>query len=126
MILKMTEHSLEKIVSLTLRIGVVLSSICMVIGFFCYAFNPQAHTELGVIRPSGLFLYIRTLTFTQVISSPLLFLTLGTLILIATPIIRVAVTIVGFSLEKDWKFFWISVTVLCIIGISILVAVIHL
>ncbi len=48
------------------------------------------------------------------------FLSLGLLVLIATPIVRVITSFVSFLIEKDWRFAAITLVVLVTIFVSIL------
>lgn len=45
---------------------------------------------------------------------------LGLIILIATPALRVAVLIIGWGHERNWRFAAVAVTVLCLLGLSLL------
>jgi uncharacterized membrane protein len=46
------------------------------------------------------------------------FIVLGLLLLIATPVVRVAVSVVAFLLERDWVFVAITSTVLALLILS--------
>ncbi|MEA5077685.1 MAG: DUF1634 domain-containing protein [Anaerolineaceae bacterium] len=48
------------------------------------------------------------------------FLSLGLLVLIATPIIRVVTSFISFLVEKDWRFAAITLVVLVTVLVSIL------
>lgn len=48
------------------------------------------------------------------------FLSLGLLVLIATPIIRVVTSFISFLVEKDWRFAAITLMVLATVLVSIL------
>jgi uncharacterized membrane protein len=45
-------------------------------------------------------------------------ITLGLIVLIATPVLRVAVSIVAFAIERDWTFVVITTLVLALLGVS--------
>ena len=47
----------------------------------------------------------------------------GILLLMLTPVVRVAVVAVGLALERDWTFTFVSVFVLAVLGAGIWVAV---
>jgi uncharacterized membrane protein len=49
---------------------------------------------------------------------PLAVITLGLLLLLATPVLRVAVSIVTFAIERDWRFTGITLLVLAILVLS--------
>jgi uncharacterized membrane protein len=44
---------------------------------------------------------------------------LGLLLLIATPVARVAFSVIGFALEKDWMYAGITLTVLALLVYSL-------
>lgn len=47
----------------------------------------------------------------------------GILLLMFTPVVRVAVVTVGLALERDWLFTLVSLFVLCVLALGIWVAV---
>ncbi len=84
-------------------------------------------------RPGGMSAE-RLLTFPQTLSQigqglltwrPQSFIALGLLFLIATPVVRVAVSIVAFALEHDRKYVVITSLVLVILLVSIGVGMLH-
>ena len=48
-------------------------------------------------------------------------MTVGLLVLIATPVMRVAVSILAFAADRDWRFVAITISVLAILLVSLLV-----
>jgi uncharacterized membrane protein len=50
--------------------------------------------------------------------NPLAIVALGLLFLLATPVLRVAVSIVAFALEHDWRYVGITALVLAILLVS--------
>lgn len=105
----------EIVISNVLRIGVYLSAVVVVIGSLLYfvfggggASAGYPHT-LAEIVPA-----LRAGNFQAVI-------TIGLLILLATPIVRVAVSIVAFLLEGDWTYVVITTIVLALLLSSVFV-----
>ncbi len=97
--------------------GVILSAAMILLGLF-----------LLPTRPGGLSI-TRMLNFPQTLNAvrvglqiwrPQAFIALGLLLLIATPVLRVAVSILGFALERDRKYVSITVAVLAILLFSII------
>jgi uncharacterized membrane protein YfcA/uncharacterized membrane protein len=95
--------------------GVILSAAIIVLGFI-----------LLPLRPGG-FSAHRLLTFPAtfgqvwaglLVLQPQAVIALGLLVLIATPVMRVAVSIVAFALEHDRRFVVITVLVLAILLLS--------
>lgn len=104
-----------KIIGWILQGGVILSAAIILIGVI-----------LLPLRPGGLSVQ-RFLTFPQTLSQvwagllvlrPQAIIALGLLFLIATPIVRVMVSIVAFMLEHDRRFVVITIFVLAILLLS--------
>lgn len=104
----------ELIISNVLRGGVLLSAAIIVIGAVMFYAGGGG----------------QTLTFPHTLSAvaqmlaqgnPLAIIMLGLLVLLATPVVRVAVSIVAFALEHDRLYVGITSLVLAILLVSILV-----
>jgi uncharacterized membrane protein len=117
--------SREHIVSRTLQAGIALSGGLMLVGFVLYAFQPEYH---NVDYPAATWAWFHgmwTLPVGEIISSPFIYLYAGIFVLMLTPIVRIIITGITFFLEGDWRYVWISVIVLGVIGISIAFAIVH-
>ena len=97
--------------------GVLLSTAVIVLGLL-----------LAVLSPGGFSLQ-RAFLFPQTLSQvgagllawqPQAVITVGLLLLIATPVVRVAVSMVVFALERDRKYMIITLIVLTILLLSVL------
>jgi uncharacterized membrane protein len=107
----------ELVISYVLRGGVLLSAaiiLCGVALFYIRMFvsggqsatvSAFPHTLLGVWQ--GLAQ-----------GSPLAIIVLGLLVLLVTPVVRVAVSIGAFLLERDWRYVVITSIVLLILLVS--------
>ena len=108
----------ELLISQVLRGGVVLGAIVIGIGLIaCYArygLNPSA--MIANAYPHSLEQTFIGLAH----GSPQAIMVLGLLILLATPVVRVAVSIVAFALERDWTYVAITGLVLAILLVSFL------
>ncbi len=96
--------------------GVLLSAAVILLGLFLLPTRP------GGLSVSRLLNFPQTLDAVRtglLIWRPQAFIALGLLILIATPVVRVAVSILGFVLERDRKFVVITIIVLAILLFSI-------
>ena len=101
----------EKAVSLVLRTGVLASAAVICLGL-----------ALLVLKGS-LASYPRNLAgFLAgcLALDPGSVITLGLVVLVATPFARVAVSIVAFALEKDWRYVAITAIVLAILVTGII------
>jgi uncharacterized membrane protein len=117
-----TDRSIERGVSVLLRSGVALSGLIVLVGGIYYLAahagdvadysvfkgQPLEHRAIGQII-AGAFAW-RAQSVIQV----------GILALIATPILRVAFSLVGFALERDGKYVAISAVVLALLLFSLL------
>lgn len=117
----MTDQKLENIVATLLRTGVILAASIVLIGGIAYLIlhgeqQPSWHTFHGVPDPyrsvSGVVRAAATFDWMAVIQ-------LGLLILIATPIARVAFALVAFALEKDQVYVAVTSLVLAILLYSV-------
>ena len=113
---------IEVIIGALLRTGVMLAAVVVVFGAIVYlghhghevasyvAFNgePQALRTVGGIIHGAL--HMRESAIIQ----------LGLLILIATPVARVAFSAVAFALERDYLYVWITMFVLVVLLYSLL------
>ena len=104
---------LEGAIHQLLVVGVILSSILMLTGFIMeLVINrrvPEQVPDLNQVITLALAL------------QPSGILALGLLVLIATPILRVAASVIGYLYERDWRFAVITFIVLMIVIFSITV-----
>jgi uncharacterized membrane protein len=102
---------LDAVVHRVLIVGLALSSALMLAGVGLELARgtalPEAVAGLGQVLPRVLSL------------RPSGFLTLGLLVLIATPILRVVGSVVAFIYEHDWRFAGITTLVLLVMVVSI-------
>jgi uncharacterized membrane protein len=119
---KITDRSIERIVSVILRSGVLISGTVVLLGgvFFLarhghemvdyHKFHAQPASDRLVHEIVAGALTFRARSIIQ----------LGVLLLLATPIARVAFSIVGFALEGDRLYVVITALVLAILLSSLI------
>jgi uncharacterized membrane protein YfcA/uncharacterized membrane protein len=110
-----TKDYTSSIIGWILQGGVMLSASIILIGLLMLPFYSNG------ISVSGLLSFPKT--FSQIwagllVLHPQSIIALGLLLLIATPVLRVAVSIVAFALERDFRFVVITVLVLVILILS--------
>ena len=120
--MRVTDQSIEKTVSIVLRTGVVISGLIVLLGgiYFLvrhgcepvnyHVFKAQAyagHYIVNILRG------VWSLQGRSIIQ-------LGVLCLIATPIVRVIVSLIGLSLERDRTYVLITSIVLLILLYSLI------
>ncbi|HEX8994617.1 MAG TPA: TSUP family transporter [Ktedonobacterales bacterium] len=106
----------EIVISNVLRGGVLLSAGVILIGSLLYYLRPAAERAGYATYPHTLG-QVATAVAT---GNPEGIITLGLLILLATPVLRVAVSIVAFALERDWLYTGVTLLVLALLLASIL------
>lgn len=118
---------IELLISWLLRGGVVISMATILAGLLLMFIHHPEYLDTAadlqrLTTPGAAFRF----TLTDVVGGAAAghgqaFVALGLLLLIATPIMRVAVAIVGFALQRDRTFTVISTVVLLVVLISFLV-----
>lgn len=112
------DHRREHVVSVLLRWGIVISGALLLLGFVLYAAQPSWQDLTG---PAAMWDSLRSGNGKGP-GNPFLWLYAGLLVLMLTPVARVALTVWMFFRERDWRYVGISLAVLCIIGGSIMLA----
>lgn len=111
---RIVEENVRKINALVhwlLIVGLTAAAVLMVAGVL-----------LGLVTGQGLpdaMVPLSNLLAELARFNPAAFISLGLLALIATPILRVAGSIVGFAIERDWRYTLITTVVLVIVILSI-------
>jgi uncharacterized membrane protein len=104
-------RKINALVHWLLIIGLAAAALMMVtgivLGLLIHRAMPNAMVPLA------------DLTAQLALFNPAAFLSLGLLLLIATPILRVTGSIIGFVLERDWRYALVTLVVLVIVLLSI-------
>jgi len=130
----MVKWDMDYVIGLALRIGVIVSIALVLIG-----------VALLVVEGKGLgysdysIMSIRSNVNTTVIppimalrglsqADGLSFIILGLMVLIATPVLRVALGIASFAMERDWLYVVITIVVFInlMLAIFVIPALLHL
>lgn len=104
-------HRLDHWVHRTLLAGLIVSGLLLVVGLTVMLVQgheqaPKSEPFLTVLRDSARF------------NGPAV-TTLGLLALMITPIVRVAVLLVGWTIERDWRFAGVALAVLVLLCMSL-------
>src|SRR5258706_9190584 len=111
-----TSEKTNTIIGWILQGGVMLSAALILLGLILFPFRP------GGFSTARLLVFPQTLGEVWaglLILRPQAVITLGILLLIATPVVRVVVSVVAFALERDRRYVVITLAVLAILMISI-------
>jgi uncharacterized membrane protein len=98
----------EILVSATLRVGVALAALCSLVGAVMY-FARDRTVAYGTFHPAHIAPGFTAFGL----------LSLGVAILIATPIVRVAILVIVFLREHDWLYTAVSAFVLGVLLVSL-------
>ncbi len=111
-------HSTELVISSVLRGGVILSAIVITIGIVAYYLHgsPPLTYPGGHPYPDS----IRGIWVGLTHADPVAVVALGLVILLATPVVRVAVSIIAFAVSGDRLYVAITSLVLLILIFSLL------
>jgi uncharacterized membrane protein len=93
----MTLDALERRIGYVLKMGSILSTVLLGVGVVTFLAAPAAAAGSALIHT-------------------------GLLIVLATPIVRVLVSMVGFVEEREWKFVWMTIAVLGVLTASVVAA----
>jgi len=119
---KFKDTDMQSVIGWILRAGVLISMSVVFIGGVLYLYrHGQSHVDYSTFKgvpdfvqsASGIINGIFTLRGRAIIQA-------GIILLIATPIIRVVFSAIGFVLEKDYLYLCITLLVLLIILASML------
>ena len=118
------DKRLETIISAVLRIGVLLSAAVVLLGAACFLMgNGHQPADYHVFRgvPES-YRSVAAVIQALGMSDCRALIQLGLLLLIATPIVRVASSLVGFGLERDRTYVLLTAVVLSILIYSLAMA----
>ena len=99
-------------VQVTLLMGLIPSGLLMVSGLFIALISGQPRPDTP---PPG----IGTLVQSALGSNGVALLSLGVVLLMLTPLLRVVVLATGWFLRRDWRFALVALTVLSLLAISL-------
>lgn len=94
--------------------GVVVSSVLMIVGLVLVAIDPQI-TQVEALTPWEIAHLIMA-------SDPVAILSLGLIVLLATPFLRVFIAMASFAFNKEALFTIISATLLLVLMLSVAIA----
>jgi len=106
------------IIGWILQGGVLLSAAIILIGMLLLPFHSRGLSEQSLVS----FPHTLAEEWTGLLAlRPQAVIVLGLLLLIATPVMRVAVSVVAFAIERDYRYVVITLLVLAILIASFLI-----
>jgi uncharacterized membrane protein len=120
--MRVTDQGIEKVVSVVLRTGVILSGLVVLLGgIYFLGRHGGAPVNYHVFKAQTFSdHYIVEIVRGAVRLGGQSVIQLGVLCLIATPIVRVVVSLIGFALERDRTYVLITSIVLVILLYSLI------
>ncbi|HTS74784.1 MAG TPA: DUF1634 domain-containing protein [Bryobacteraceae bacterium] len=117
----MTDIRLEKMVSWVLRTGVMIAAAVVLGGGACYVLG-HAEQESGAHKFQGepaQYRHVGEMAGAALGGDCRAIIQFGLLLLIATPVLRVALSLVGFAAERDRTYVIVTAIVLGILLFSL-------
>ena len=105
-------HEINTVVHRVLIVGLMISTVLILIGL---GLDLVRHRQVPTAAPTFRQVFRRTAEL-----RPSGFLTLGLLVLIATPVMRVIGSTFAFLYERDWRYALITFVVLVVVTLSLL------
>lgn len=118
----MDDHRLETIIGNLLRAGVLLAAAVVLAGGTLYLIqnhSDNVHYRTFVVESQSLRTMPGIIDSAAHLQSEGL-IQLGLLLLIATPVARVAMAVIGFHLERDRLYEVVSLIVLAVLAFSLM------
>jgi uncharacterized membrane protein len=117
-----TDVRLERIISMVLRTGVMVSAATVLLGGLCFLVRHGHEPPAYRVFRGEPAAYRSVQGVIRAVPKPdcRAVIQLGLLFLIATPITRVAFSLVGFVLERDRTYVFITLIVLAILLYSLI------
>jgi uncharacterized membrane protein len=118
----MNDRRLETIIGRLLQTGVLLTAATVFAGGVLYLIqSPSGHVNYRSFAPgSSALISLRGIVLSAAHFKSLGLIQFGLLLLIATPVARVAMAVVGFALERDRLYTVVSLIVLVILAFSLI------
>ena len=119
---KVTDTNIERMVSVILRTGVLISGAVVLVGgiyFLLRHAGDRVHYNPFIGQPS-IDRIVSEIVKGAIALRARSIIQFGILLLIATPIVRVAVSLVGFALERDRTYVVITAIVLAVLLFSLI------
>jgi uncharacterized membrane protein len=115
-----SNEAMQRWLGRVLRVGVATAAILVLFGLVLFVVQDHGHDRTSLDTALGRHTTVRPLHPADVLDGlgagkPAAFIELGLLVLILTPIVRVAMTLVLFERQRDWTFVALSGVVLAIL-----------
>jgi uncharacterized membrane protein len=114
------DHQLEQLVGTILRIGVIVASLITLLGGVLYLMSSAARVDYHTFRGEPIFLRrITDIVADAAALDPRGIMQLGIVLLLATPLARVALSAVAFAFQRDVLYVVVTLAVLSVLLFSL-------
>jgi uncharacterized membrane protein len=113
------DERLERGLSLVLVVGVFISAALIAAGFAASFAVGWTGSLLGTTSAAAATTDFSGLLPRLLAVQPLAVTQLGLIVLVLTPVVRVAASLLAFAFERDWLYVWVSTAVLALLLISL-------
>ncbi len=116
------DKPLETVIGYTLRIGVITAAVLVLAGGVYYLMeNAHAPADYHTFQPTAKHaLDLAAIVQNALALNSIGIIQLGLLVLVATPIVRVILSVAAFALERDLLYVAVTVVVLAVLLYSFL------
>lgn len=112
-----SDHEVEQFVGRLLQVGVLVAAAVTILGaLLLLAHEGGTPIDFGTLRPPTAGLHtVRGIVAGALALEPHAVVQLGLVLLVATPVARVALTLVAFALQRDRLYVGITLVVLALL-----------
>jgi len=115
------DHQLEQLIGRILQFGVTVSSLITLVGGVLYLMSDPTGTDYHVFRGEPISLrQVSDIVADAAAFDPRGIMQLGIVLLLATPLVRVALSAVSFAIVRDVLYVVVTVAVLSVLLFSLL------
>ncbi|HEY7034139.1 MAG TPA: DUF1634 domain-containing protein [Thermomicrobiales bacterium] len=119
-----TDQAMERWLGRVLRVGVAIAAVLILLGLVLFVAHDHGGNRISLDTALGRDTTVRPLGPGDVLdglrtAQPAAYIELGLLVLILTPTVRVAMTVVLFERQHDWTFVALSAAVLAILVLGL-------
>ena len=117
-----TDHQVDQVIGRLLQVGVAMATVVVIIGsVLLIARHGHETVDHRVFRGAAATLTsVGAIVHAAFAGDPLAITQLGLVLLIATPIARVALTLIAFVAQRDWLYTGLTAVVLAILAWGLL------
>ena len=116
------DRQLQQLVAIVLRTGVIVSAVIALVGAILYLMGSGgARVDYGVFRGEPMSLRRVSAIVTEAVAlHPRGLMQLGIVLLLATPLMRVVLSVISFAIQRDTLYVVVTLMVFSVLLFSLL------